>query len=198
VKNYEQWWEKNVVSEKYYTVSQFKDILGCYDSRRVYSNLIPKTNKRVLDVGCGLGLDYEFYLKNDVEVEYFGVDICCGFIEHNKKEYPGTNFVCGKSYELPFKDKAFGLTTTRHVLEHLKEPYSTIHEMCRVSDRVAIIWFIAPGKIEQTRLTRKGFYKNTYSESELMRYIEQLGFRLMVEDIRMTPSKKHTLWFLTR
>lgn len=197
MESYESWWQKNVVNGKYYTVDQFKNILGAWDSRRVYPKLIPD-NRRVLDVGCGLGLDYEFYIKNDIDIEYIGVDACHGFVEQNKKDYPLASFIWAKSYELPFGNKTFGLATSRHVLEHLKEPYSTIEEMCRVSDRVAIIWFIFPGRVQQIRLTRKGFYKNTYSKSELISGIKQFGFKTEIQDIRLSKSKSHQLWYLTR
>lgn len=196
LKDYELWWEDNVVTGKYRSIEQFKAILCRADSRRVYLDLIQRS-QTVLDVGCGLGLDYDFYRENNIEIKYFGIDACCGFIEHNKLSYPGAYFVRGRSGQLPFKDKAFGLVTSRHVLEHLKEPYSTIREMCRVSDRVAIIWFKPPEDEEKISLTDRGFYNNTYSELKLMNSIEQIGFSVMITDILMPGLKKNTLWYLS-
>jgi ubiquinone/menaquinone biosynthesis C-methylase UbiE len=166
--------------------------------------VLAKNVKTFLDVGCGPALTYEYLCKNNIEVEYTGVDLCRGFIEYNKKTYPEANFVRGKSYKLPFKDKAFDFVTARHVLEHLREPYSTIAEMCRVSDRVGIIFFMRPAKEEIVRRSSKGFYKNIYSRQKLEDFVEELGFNMSIIPVHRkyerNPLKeaRHQLWYLTR
>jgi len=193
--DYEQWWQLNVVSGKYYTIKQFKTILSGADSRRAYLDIV-KTGNRVLDAGCGLGLDYEFYCKNNLEVDYTGIDTCAGFIEYCRKTYLQGRFEVYPSYATPYADKTFDIATIRHVLEHLKEPYSTIKELCRIAKKVAIIWFIPPSE-EKIRLTKKGFYKNIYSKCKLKTYIAELGWTVSIRDIPIKSSKKHQLWLLT-
>jgi ubiquinone/menaquinone biosynthesis C-methylase UbiE len=149
----------------------------------------------VLDVGCGLGLDYELYQKHDLKVDYVGLDACKGFIEYNKKLHPEAQWLWGKSYNLPFEDKSFDLVTCRHVLEHLKEAEPTIREMCRVGKSVAIIWLKTPGEREIIRLTQKGFYKNMYCRPDLKKLIKDLGFTITTRDFQY-PKKIHQLWHL--
>ena len=196
IKKYEEWWDREVVGGKRYTVEEFKTILGNADSREAYLNIV-KTGWSVLDVGCGLGLDYEMYLENNVDIEYVGIDICRGFIKHNKAAHPKGNFVFGKSYELPFENKAFDLATSRHVLEHLKGAEPTIREMCRVGKQVAIIWFNPPST-EKIVFTKKGFYKNVYSRLKLENLIEGLGFKISKKDFVYSPRRTHQLWNLTQ
>jgi ubiquinone/menaquinone biosynthesis C-methylase UbiE len=197
IKKYESWWDDEVVSGKCYTIKELKTILGNADSRKVYLDFV-KDGSFVLDVGCGLGLDYEMYCQNDVDVNYVGIDICRGFIKYNKTLHPEGNFIFGKSYELPFADKAFDIATTRHVLEHLKEAEPTIREMCRVAKQVAIIWFIPPQEQEERMFTKKGFYKNTYSRPDLEKFIHSLGFKISTKDFVYSPKRTHQLWNLTR
>jgi len=196
VNSYEQWWQNNVANGKYYTIDQFRTILGNIDSRKAYLDIV-KSGDRVLDVGCGLGLDYEFYRKNNIDIDYTGIDVCTGFIEDCRKTYPQGRFEVYPSYETPYGDKEFNVATARHLLEHLKEPYSTLSEMCRVAEQVAIIWFIHPGVEEKIHLSRKGFYKNKYSCKLLKEYIHSIGATLKVVDIQSRSSKKsHQLWHL--
>ena len=200
MKQHERWWDNSI--RKQGTVDNFINTFNIPYSRRPYLTLAENV-KTFLDVGCGPALTYDFLCKNNIEVRYTGIDLCRGFIEHNKKTYPEANFVLGKSYKLPFKDKAFDFVTARHVLEHLKEPYTTIGEMCRVSDRVAIIFFIRPQEEENITRSSKGFYKNTYSVSKLRDFIKGLGFDISTTPVyrRKTsvPGKraKHELWSLT-
>lgn len=193
---YETWWDTDVVSGKRYTIAEFKAVLDGSD-REIYLDIV-KDGESVLDVGCGVGLDYEMYNKHDVDVGYVGIDSCRGFIEHNKLEHPEATFMHGKSYELPFEDKSFDIVTCRHVLEHLKEPYTTLAEICRVGKRVAIIWFIPPGKKEKIVLREKGFYKNTYSRKTLESFISALGFEFSTTDMFHTERRTHQLWYLTQ
>jgi len=197
MKSYEEWWQNQIVTESYYTIEQFKTILGNVDSRKAYLPLI-EPGMSVLDIGCGLGLDYEYYVKNDIKVKYCGIDICKGFIEYNTRHYPGGIFTISESYVLPFKDGEFDVATIRHVLEHLQEPYSTLREAARVADRVLIIWFIPPRDKETIRLTRKGFYKNTYNKFVLEDYINTIGLQLNIVDIPVKGGKKNQLWALER
>jgi len=200
VKKHERWWDNSI--RKHGTVDNFIRTFDIPYSRRPYLTLTENV-KTFLDVGCGPALTYEFLCENNIEVEYTGVDLCRGFIEHDKKTHPEANFVRGKSYKLPFKDKAFDFATARHVLEHLKEPYTTIGEMCRVSNRVGIIFFLKPKEEENLTVSSKGFHKNTYSKLKLENFVEELGFDLEIKPVRRWPKKndkppKHQLWHLTR
>ena len=197
LKEYETWWDTDVVGGKRYTIEEFKTILGNADSREAYLDII-KAGWSVLDVGCGLGLDYEMYCENNTEIKYVGIDICRGFIEHNKKTHLEGNFIHGKSYELPFADKTFDIATSRHVLEHLREAEPTIREMCRVANQVAIVWFLPPQEQEKRLFTKKGFYKNTYSRPNLEELIHGLGFKFSTKDFVYSPKRTHQLWNLTR
>jgi len=61
--------------------------------------------KKILDVGCGLG-DLYLYLKDEnILVEYTGVDIVGGMIELAKKKLPTTRFLRQNIIEQPLDEK---------------------------------------------------------------------------------------------
>jgi ubiquinone/menaquinone biosynthesis C-methylase UbiE len=184
------------VGGKRYTIERFKVILSAHSISREGCLSLLKGMKNVLDVGCGLGLDYELYLERKIDIDYTGIDACKGFIEYNKKLHPEAKFVWGKSYDLPFENKSFDLVTSRHVLEHLKEAEPTIRELCRVGKNAAIIWFNPPNE-ERIKLTKKGFYKNTYSDEKLRKLIKRLGFLITVKNFKHSGKRIHQLWYLT-
>jgi cyclopropane fatty-acyl-phospholipid synthase-like methyltransferase len=59
--------------------------------------------KRVLDVGCGLGELYKYFLKNEIEVEYTGIDIVPEFVEAARKRFPDGHFVYQDIFEVTEK-----------------------------------------------------------------------------------------------
>lgn len=193
---YETWWDTHVAEGKTYTIEKFKKILSGTDRREFLKIVHPGDS--VLDVGCGLGLDYAMYQKNNTKVRYVGMDICKGFIKYNQQQYPSATFMNGKSYDLPFEDKSFDIVTCRHLLEHLKEPYMTLMEFLRVGKSVAILWFIPPGEKEKRVLRSKGFYKNTYSRDSLSDFVKSLGFNLKIKEMLHSKKRKHELWYLTQ
>ena len=203
LEKYEKWWDNKVANESYVTMDSFRKVLDRNESRAEYIGLIEEIRPaNVLDVGCGLGLDYVLYKKNFPSLEYHGVDVCKGFIEENKKNFPEADFRWAKAQELPFEDESIDLVTCRGVLEHLKEPETAIKEMARVSSKyVAIIWFLIPQEKEEIKLTQSGFYRNIYSEKRIMDCFKsnklKLAYTTIVEDNK-SPMKKHELWVLVK
>jgi len=201
--NYEKWWDKNVVTEKYSSMKKFKEVLDRNKSRYEYLKIIEELNpKSVLDVGCGMGLDYEMYKSNNSNIKYCGVDACNGFIKENKKNHPEADFRVARAQELPFEDESFDLVTCRGVLEHLDSPEEAIGEIARVSKGdVVLIWFLIPGKKEKITLHEQGYYRNIYSEDRVMKCLEEnglkLGYNIVVKD-KLSPMKRHEVWVLNK
>ncbi|OHA84309.1 MAG: hypothetical protein A2937_02115 [Candidatus Yonathbacteria bacterium RIFCSPLOWO2_01_FULL_47_33b] len=49
-------------------------------------------NKSVLDVGCGLGDLYKFFISKEIPVEYTGIDIVPAFVDRARERFPGAVF----------------------------------------------------------------------------------------------------------
>ena len=140
------------------------------NSRKEISNLVKELGAiAVLDLGCGVALDYEQYLEDGLQIDYHGVDITEAFVKEVKRKYPNLDIRLGNVEQIPHIDNSFDVVTCRHLLEHLRGLEKVIPEMRRVTKRyIIIVWFIPPGKHEnKIKLVEweggKVFYENSYS-----------------------------------
>jgi ubiquinone/menaquinone biosynthesis C-methylase UbiE len=203
IKEHEKWWDKNVVTEKSTTMDSFRKVLDRNGSRALYLDIIKKFKpKSVLDVGCGLGLDYELYKANNIDIEYHGIDVCKGFIEENKKNFPEADWQWAKSYDMPFKKDSIDLVTCRGVLEHLETPYKTMQEMKRISSQyIAIIWFLIPQLKEEIKKTKSGFFRNIYSIEKIETFLHKYSLKILYKDEvkdNKSPMKRHEIWVIKK
>lgn len=58
----------------------------------VLNNIDDLSNKSVLDVGCGLGDLYKFFITKEISVDYTGIDIVPVFIDRAQERFPEATF----------------------------------------------------------------------------------------------------------
>jgi len=140
-------------------------------SRQWLSRFLQREKIRnILDVGCGIALDYEQYLEDGLKIDYHGIDITPVFLKHAKEKFPNLDVRFASVENIPYSDRAFEVVSCRHLLEHLENPARAISEMTRISSKFVIIaWFIPPVQAEKNNIelmnfgeTGKTFYQNTY------------------------------------
>lgn len=87
----------------------------------------PKSEIRILDVGCGTGANLEM-LSDFGEAE--GVDVSDEALEFCRAKNLRTHK--GLAENLPFENESFDLVTALDVVEHLDDDAAGLKEMCRV------------------------------------------------------------------
>jgi len=145
-----------------------------------------------LDLGCGMGATYELFRREEIELQYVGIDATEGFIKTARHLYPEAKFEIGQIENIPYPDNSFDMASCRCVLEHLPDPDSAIREMARVSSRVVIVWFKWPGKKDRLRYDRRGFWENAYSRDRILEVADSVGLKLADEII----EQYHLVWTL--
>lgn len=102
-------------------------------ARKIISEHVKKTSKSILDVGCGIGLDYTYYKGS--HVKYLGVDITEKFLKECKKR--GVPAQYGDILNLPFPDKSFDTVYCKDLLLHLPVGLwrKALTEMVRVAKK---------------------------------------------------------------
>ena len=85
-----------------------------------------RTDGRILDNGCGIGLLFEKVSGDRV----VGLDISREMLRCAARR--SDQLILGNSQELPFKDKSFDVVFCRSLLHHLPEPGLAVKEMARV------------------------------------------------------------------
>lgn len=139
------------------------------DEERV--SLIEKftVGKKVLDVGCGLGL-YVDYLTS-LGFESFGVDFVDQFIKQAVKSKRGT-FLKAKADNLPFKDNQFDTLLLFNILEHGNEE-DILKEAKRVIKKRILV--IVPKVVDET-LEKSGVIFRHYLDKSHLREYQQKDF----------------------
>jgi len=128
----------------------------------------------VIDVGCGAGLDAEFY------DDYVGIDVTPEFIRSAHDIYGVERLVLCDARYLPFRDKSFETSFSKGVVIHYpqEEGEKMINEMIRISKTTYIAWGIPligygrkenhiPTREPSVKITPSGFYVNRYDLTEL-------------------------------
>ncbi len=97
-------------------------------SRTDIEQLIPQNAKRILDIGCGEGILGKRLLSKGAE-EVVGIEIVPEVSKKAQKNL--TRVICGdiEKIELPFDKGYFDCIILADILEHLKDPLSTLKKL---------------------------------------------------------------------
>lgn len=91
--------------------------------------LVPEEARRILDVGCGAGSLGKELKKSGAKV--FGIEISRNACEAAGKELDKT-FLCDvEEFSPPFSDKYFDCIIFADILEHLRDPQTTLEKYRR-------------------------------------------------------------------
>lgn len=117
--------------------------------RRTYQALQVRPGMRLLDVGCGTGVDV-LALAELVgrQGKVVGVDEKPAMINECWKRLQGTNlsaeFQLADSHTLPFADETFDGCRSDRAVQHMEEPLQVIKEMIRVAKKGARVVISEP------------------------------------------------------
>ena len=179
LKTHEKWWEYKCRDER--VLEQFKAWQGDENAvTRILARLhiMNKRYKSVLDIPCGLCVDYEALKRNLPDLEYLGVDITPLFV--SKAAQQGIPVLQGRIQEIPCGDSSFEVVYARHILEHLDTYELAIKEMVRVAQKeVMIIFFTKPEERANDQvgiIPVNGYplYHNRYSKARMETFLRSL------------------------
>ena len=101
-------------------------------------------NKIVLDAGCGIGIETNYF--SGFTREIYGMDISIDSVKTAKYKHDAKNlfFELGNVDQIPHKDSTFDVVYSNWVVEHLKDPQKFINEAYRVIKPGGILILWAP------------------------------------------------------
>lgn len=97
----------------------------------------------LLDVGCGIGLLGEYCIKENIEIEYHGLDISKRMLEYCRQRIPNGNFILGDISKLSSLERDFdyivanGVFTEKQSISHedmtqfFENSVTQMFELCR-------------------------------------------------------------------
>lgn len=124
---------KTQVIDRYTKESEFESNLSCGNN---IVSLALKKGERVLDMGCGKGLEsIEFAKRVGNNGLVYGIDITPKMIDtakENAKGLKNISFMTGDIENLPFDDNIFDAVSSNCVINHAKDKKRVYKEIRRV------------------------------------------------------------------
>lgn len=106
--------------------------LTCIESAREFypftAACLPQApGTRLLDLGCGTGLELGYYFALAPAAEVTGIDLAPGMLEALKRKFPGKalDLRLGSYFDLPFGENAFDAAVSVESLHHFTKEEKT-------------------------------------------------------------------------
>ncbi|MBW1695275.1 MAG: class I SAM-dependent methyltransferase [Deltaproteobacteria bacterium] len=151
-----------------------------HECRLMLEMLNPLPGNTILDIGCGLGLNFSALLSEGLQIT--GIDPSPYMLDIAKKK--ATNRIDlhrGYAEDLPFEDNSFNYSCLTSTLEFVEDPQRAIEEACRVAKDRIFLGFLNRYAINGIQLRVKGVFTKTiynharfFSVWELKRLVRSL------------------------
>jgi len=178
-------WSRNI-----YRLDKMWRKPGCRFYRKTIRDKIVelmKPNEKLLDVGCGSGILYE-YLPPEIRRNYIGVDFTPEFIELCKKRYPEGNWKIEDVRNLSFPDNSFYLVNSTTVLQHILEWKDAAKEFVRVSKKY-VISTCRTHNMRTQIVAKKPVLRRRFNPQDIINFYSQYG-NVTWQWVRNTDGKK--------
>ena len=85
------------------------------------ADCLPKTDgAKILDLGCGTGLELEYYFRLNPSARVTGIDLTESMLNALKNKFPEKNLtlICGSYFDVPFDENTFDAAVSVESLHH--------------------------------------------------------------------------------
>lgn len=100
------------------------------------ADCLPKTNGvKILDLGCGTGLELEHYFKINPSAKITGIDLTETMLNALRNKFPekDLSLICGSYFDVPFEENTFDAAVSVESLHHFtkEEKVSLYTKLCK-------------------------------------------------------------------
>ena len=130
------------------------------------AELLPKDkDAQVLDLGCGTGLELEFYFKLNPSACVTGIDLSGGMLDALRAKFPDKEIklIQGSYFDVPFDDEIFdgavSVESLHHFTKEEKTPlYKKLHKALKQGGYFILTDYFAPSN-EEEQIYRQNLLK---------------------------------------
>lgn len=173
-----------------------------------YSNL----GNSVLECGCGGGYFFKRLIKKLPDIEYQGIDLSSGQIEHAKKVNPdhADRFQVASWDDLPFEDESFDSILFLETMGYAENPDKMISECYRVLKPGGTVFNKHPGcsymsfkrdPFVEEMVNSLSFYKGSYDSQTgdiyVSTYAKAIGERIIAMEREYGYTEKSLGMFMS-
>ena len=155
-----------------YEEHQLSSIESARDFYPFTARCLPRTpGARVLDLGCGTGLELGYYFELVPTAELTGVDLASGMLDELRRKFPGKSLrlIHGSYFDVPFGENAFDAAVSVESLHHFtKEEKIPLYKKLRKALKPGG-WFIL------TDYFASSAEEERFRRAELLRLKEEQG-----------------------
>jgi len=150
--------------------------------------------KKILDVGCGVGRDVEYFLTDGYDP--VGIDASENMIKEAKKNIPEGKFKIMDFRKMDFKDDSFDGIWAMASLYHISEDemVDTLKEFYRVLGKKGLLYIaVYEGEGSKEDIDPKYGEKRTfyfYKEDDMKKYLEEAGFAVIRSEVNQTEEHR--------
>lgn len=111
------------------------NVEGCKEAYGKMAELIPLNTTKLLDLGCGTGLELNEIFKRHPNIEVTGIDLTQAMLDKSKGKYPDKNItlICASYFYVEFGKEVFDTAISFQTMHHFPQEekqklYSRIKE----------------------------------------------------------------------
>ena len=99
------------------------------------AELVPDNTEKILDLGCGTGLELDEIFKRLLHVSVVGIDLTQAMLDKLKQKHPDKNIklICGNFFDIDLGDNTYDTTISFQAMHHFSHDekvglYGRIHK----------------------------------------------------------------------
>lgn len=131
--------------------------LTCIESAQEFypftASCLPTGQVSVLDLGCGTGLELEYYFPLSPDAAVTGIDLAPGMLNALRKKFPERNLVLiqGSYFDVPFGENCFDAAVSVESLHHFTQAeklplYQKLHASLKDGGYFILTDYFAPSE----------------------------------------------------
>ncbi len=103
-----------------YEEQMLEHVEGCREAYRELVQYLPENCKRLLDLGCGTGLELEEIWNDQPQVQVTGIDLTQSMLDRLRQNYPDRTIrlICGDYFTVPFENAAYDAAVSVQTMHH--------------------------------------------------------------------------------
>lgn len=147
-----------------------------------------KENTDLLDVACGTGVLFPYYLERNVE-SITAIDLSAEMVKIAKSKFPQANIICGDAEKIIF-DKQFDAIMIYNAFPHFPEPLKVIENLSKAlknGGRFTVAHGMSKKELDEIHKKSAGAVSNVLPEcDELAKMLSPYFYiDIMISDDKM-------------
>ena len=110
-----------------YDEHMIANVEGCKEGYPKMASLIPKSTQRLLDLGCGTGLELDEIFKLFPDVSVTGIDLTDEMLQKLREKHPTKKMelICGDYFEVELGEKIYDCCISFETMHHFSHQQKT-------------------------------------------------------------------------